>query len=283
MSRTRFLHGVLEEEVYMKQPPGFENPQTPHFICKLDKALYGLKQAPRAWFARLSNKLHDLGFVPSKGDTSLFLYNKSGIIIYVLIYVDDIIVTSSSDKAISALLHDLRHDFALKDLGPLHFFLGIEVKQTHDGLRLTQEKYAADILTKVGMLQCTSSPTPLSSSESLSLIQGDPLGPDDSTQYRSIVGALQYLTLTRPDISFSVNKVCQFLHAPTTSHWTAVKRILRYIKGTLKTGLTFRRSSSVLLSAFLDADWVGCPDDRKSTGGFAVFFGSNLISWSARK
>jgi histone deacetylase 1/2 len=139
-----FLHGVLEEEVYMKQPQGFENPQTPHFICKLDKALYVLKQAPRAWFARLGNKLHDLGFVPSKGDTSLFLYNKSGITIYVLIYVDDIIVTSSSNKAINALLHDLRHDFALKGLGPLHFFLGIEVKQTHEALRLTKVKYAAD-------------------------------------------------------------------------------------------------------------------------------------------
>ena len=115
------------------------------------------------------------------------------------------------------------------------------------------------------------------------MVQGDPLGPDDSTQYRIIVGALQYLTLTRPDISFSVNKVCQFLHAPTTSHWTAVKRILRYIKGTLNIGLTFRRSSSTLLSAFSDADWAGCPDDRKSTGGFAMFFGPNLISWKARK
>jgi histone deacetylase 1/2 len=281
--KNAFLHGVLEEEVYMKQPPGFENSQTPHFICKLDKALYGLKQAPRAWFSRLSNKLYSLGFVPSKADTSLFLFNKSGIIIYVLIYVDDIIVTSSSDKAIGALLHDLRDDFALKDLGPLHFFLGIEVKQTYDGLRLTQEKYAADILTKVGMLQCTTAPTPLSSSETLSLVQGDPLGPEDSTQYRSIVGALQYLTLTRPDISFSVNKVCQFLHAPTTSHWSAMKRILRYIRGTLKVGLTFRRTSSLLLSAFSDADWAGCPDDRKSTGGFAVFVGPNLISWSARK
>jgi histone deacetylase 1/2 len=133
------------------------------------------------------------------------------------------------------------------------------------------------------MLQCTTAPTPLSSSETLSLVQGDPLGPEDSTQYRSIVGALQYLTLTRPDISFSVNKVCQFLHAPTTSHWSAVKRILRYIRGTLKVGLTFRRSSSLLLSAFSDADWAGCPDYRKSTGGFAVFVGPNLISWSARK
>jgi histone deacetylase 1/2 len=102
-----FLHGVLEEEVYMKQPLGFEHPHTPHFICKLDKALYGLKQAPRAWFARLSIKLTALGFIPSKADTSLFLYDNPGVTVYVLIYVDDIIVTSSSDNAIAALLQDL--------------------------------------------------------------------------------------------------------------------------------------------------------------------------------
>jgi hypothetical protein len=126
--KNAFLHGVLEEEVYMRQPPDFEDPKVPHFICKLDKALYGLKQVPRAWFARLSTKLHGLGFVPSKVDTSLFLYHKHTIVIYVLIYVDDIIVTNSSNKVIGALLKDPRDDFALKDLGPLHFFLGIEVK-----------------------------------------------------------------------------------------------------------------------------------------------------------
>ena len=113
--------------------------------------------------------------------------------------------------------------------------------------------------------------------------EGDLLGPEDSTQYRSIVGALQYLTLTRPDIAYSVNKVCQFLHSPTTIHWMAVKRILRYVKYTLDLGLRTERSSSLLISAFSDADWAGNVDDRRSTGGFAVFFGSNLISWSARK
>jgi histone deacetylase 1/2 len=148
---------------------------------------------------------------------------------------------------------------------------------------LTQEKYASELLAKVGMTQCTTCPTPMSSTEKLSLIDGNPLGSNDVTTYRSIVGALQYLTLTRPDLSYSVNKVCQFLHAPTTTHWTAVKRILRYIQGTLKVGLTFQKSSSSLLSAFSDADWAGCLDDRRSTGGFAVFFGPNLISWSARK
>lgn len=109
------------------------------------------------------------------------------------------------------------------------------------------------------------------------------LGPEDSTCYRSVVGALQYLTLTRPDIAFAVNKVCQYLHAPTTTHWSAVKRILRYVKGTIALGHKIKRSSSMLVSAFSDADWAGCADDRRSTGGFAVFLGNNLISWSARK
>jgi hypothetical protein len=127
--KNAFLHGVLEEEVYMKQPPGYEDANAPHHICKLDKALYGLKQAPRAWYSRLSTKLQQLGFQPSKGDTSLFIYNKSGIMVFVLVYVDDMIVTSSSSQAISTLVSDLNTHFAIKDLGDLHFFLGIEVKK----------------------------------------------------------------------------------------------------------------------------------------------------------
>jgi histone deacetylase 1/2 len=126
----------------MRQPPGFENPNAPNYICKLDKALYGLKQAPRAWYSRLGTKLCDLGFVPLKIDTSLFLFNKEGITIFLLIYVDDIIVTSSSNYAISALLQDLNKNFAIKDLGDLHYFLGIEVTKRQNGLLLTQEQYA---------------------------------------------------------------------------------------------------------------------------------------------
>ena len=186
--KNAFLHGVLEEEVNMKQPPGFEDPNVPHYICKLDKALYGLKQAPRAWYSRLSSKLHDLGFTPSKADTSLFLYQKSGITIFVLIYIDDIIVASSSNEATSILLQELNKHFAIKDLGDLHFFLGIEVKKTKNGLILTQGKYAMDLLARVGMLNCKSAPTPLSTTEPLSLHEGTPLGPEDNTQYRNIVG-----------------------------------------------------------------------------------------------
>jgi histone deacetylase 1/2 len=278
-----FLHGILEEEVYMRQPPGYADKSKSTFVCKLDKALYGLKQAPRAWYERLSGKLQALGFKPSRADTSLFYYSKGTYAMFVLVYVDDIIVASSSSEATRALLKDLEKEFALKDLGDLHYFLGIEVKRNADGLILSQEKYARDIIKRTSMSNCKPVNTPLPSTEKISIEDGDSLGSEDSTNYRSVVGALQYLTLTRPDISFAVNRVCQFLHSPTTTHWTAVKRILRYVQGTHKLGLAIKKSKSMLVSAFSDADWAGDVDGRRSTGGFGVFLGCNLISWSARK
>jgi histone deacetylase 1/2 len=255
--KNAFLHGVLEEEVYMKQPPGYEDSHTPHLVCKLDKAIYGLKQAPRAWYSRLSSKLRTIGFIPSKADTSLFFYRRHGITIFMLIYVDDIIITSSSKEAVTAVLADLRMDFALKDLGTLHYFLGIEVHKIANGISLSQAKYISDVLKRVGMGECKAVTTPLSTSEKLSVSEGESLNAMDATRYRSVVGALWYVTLTRPDISFSVNKVCQFLHAPTTLHWAAVKRILRYLKFTMTLGLKLVKSESTLVSAFSDADWAG--------------------------
>jgi histone deacetylase 1/2 len=140
------------------------------------------------------------------------------------------------------LLKDLQKEFALKDLGDLHYFLGIEVKRGTDGLVLSQGRYAADILTRIGIDKAKSVDTPLAVSEKIRLTDRTILGAEDATHYRSVVGALQYLTLTRPDISFSVNKVCQYLHAPTTIHWSAVKRILRYVRGTINYGLKIRTS-----------------------------------------
>jgi hypothetical protein len=174
----------------MKQPPGYEDKSVPGYVCRLNKVLYGLKQAPRAWHSRLSTKLQDLSFKSSKAGTSLFFYNKGNINIYVLVYVDDIIVASSTPSATSALLSDLSKVFALKDLGDLHYFLRIKVNNVSDGLILTQEKYALDVLKRVGMSDCKSVTTPISTSEKLSIYEGDLLGPDDATQYRSVVGAL---------------------------------------------------------------------------------------------
>jgi hypothetical protein len=216
--QNAFLHDKLEEDVYLHQPPGYEDKTKSQYVCRLDKALYGLKQALRAWYSRLSSKLIELGFKISKADNSLFYVNNSELTIFILVYVDDIIVASSRSNAVRALLKKLGDEFALKDLGELHYFLRIEVAQNRDGIVLTQEKYANDLLRKSGMIQCNPGTTPLSISEKLSAAKGKPLGPTDTTHYRSIVGALQYLTLTRPDLSFTVNKVCQYLHALTEDH-----------------------------------------------------------------
>jgi len=208
--KNAFLHGVLQEEVYMHQPPGHVDPKRLGYVCKLDKAIYGLKQAHRAWHARLCEKLESLGFTSSKADASLFYFNKGRYTMFVLVYVDDIIVASSSAAATKALLADLQQDFALKDLGDLHYFLGIEVKRGRSHMLLTQERYANEVLQRSGMAKCKPVDTPLSSSEKLSIEDGDKLGAEDATNYRSVVGALQYLTLTRPDIFFS----SFFIHPP---------------------------------------------------------------------
>jgi hypothetical protein len=186
------------------------------------------------------------------------MYNKGSITILLFVYVDDIIVTSSSSVPVDALLADLKADFAIKDLGPLHYFLGIQVKDTSDGILLSQEKYAIDLLLKVGMLACKPATTPMSTSEKLSAHVGEPLSAEETTKYRSVVGVLQYLCHTRPDLAFSINKACQYLSSLTIVH--------------------IRKSPSSVVSALSDVDWAGCSDDRKSTGGHAIFLGSNLIS-----
>jgi hypothetical protein len=173
---------------------------------------------------------------------------------YIRVYVDDIIIASSSSEVTSALLKNLEEDFTLKDLGDLHYFLDIEVTKSQQGMLLTQSKYAMDLLKKVGMSNCNLVNTPLSASDKLSAHVGEPLGPVDATNCMSLVGGLQYLILTRPDLAFSVNKVCQYLHALTTLHLTAAKCILWYVKGTINLGLQITKSLSMLVSGFPYAD-----------------------------
>jgi hypothetical protein len=279
--QNAFLHGFLSEDVYMVQPPGFINPNCPQHVCKLQKALYGLKQVPRAWFSRLSTILLQLGFVGSKADSSLFIYRNKNVTMYILIYVDDIIITASVPVAITELLQLLSTDFAVKELGDLHYFLGVEVIKVKSGLLLSQRRYILDLLKKTNMIEAKPITSPMASSSTLSAFTGDPV--EDPSLYRSTVGSLQYLSLTRPDLSFVVNRVFQFMHRPLKPHWQAVKRILRYLKHTPSHGLLLHRTSSTTLAAYSDADWAGCSDDRRSTGAYCVFLGSNLISWSSRK
>ena len=171
----------------MKQPPGYEAKRFPHHICKLDKALYGLKQAPRACHTSLSNKLQELGFIPSKADTSLFVLNYSGVTIYVLVYVDDIIIVSSYVKAIESLIKKLTSAFAIKDLSTLEFFLGVEATATKHGLLLTQKRYIHDLLARAKMKGCRAISTPMAASDKLSKPLGSTLLEDEAFQYKSIV------------------------------------------------------------------------------------------------
>lgn len=276
-----FLNGDLTEQVFMTQPPGFVDPDHPDHVCLLSKALYGLKQSSRAWFTKLSSVLLTLGFIASNYDPSLFTSHSHDHTTMILIYVDDILITGSNPSHIQKCISHLQNTFSLKDLGPLSYFLGIEVHKSNQGIRLTQAKYLQDLLLRSNMDSAKPAPTPMPANSTLSQADSPPF--DNPHQYRSIVGALQYATITRPDLSFAVNKVSQFMHAPTTNHWSAVKRILRYIRGTITHGTTIISDSSHTLHAYSDADWAGSLDDRRSTSGYCIYLGRNLISWSAKK
>ena len=277
-----FLHGILLEDVYMEQPKGFVNSDFPDYVCKLNKSLYGLKQAPRAWFMRLSQTLLEFGFLSSPVDASLFVYHKGHIHLFILIYVDDILVTGTDPSLIQSLIQKLQTEFKMKDLGPLGYFLGIQASRDSSGLHLRQSKYIGDLLHRTKMAGAKPASSPCTTGLKLSTHVGEPLTASQITEYRQTVGALQYCTLTRPDIAFSVNQLCQHMHCPNSVHWTAAKRVLRYLKGTIDLGLWYTKGEQTL-QAFCDSDWAGNPDDRRSTTGYGVFFGSCLISWTAKK
>ena len=261
----------------MVQPPGFVDQDNPHHVCHLQKSLYGLKQAPRAWYEKLQSTLFSIGFQASHSDDSLFILHKP-VIVLVLVYVDDIIVTGPSSTVCQAVIVQLSAQFSVKDLGDFHYFL--EVKRLSSGIFISQSKYILDLLKRSRMDGAKPCSTPLGSAK------WDLAGSlmTNPKEYRSIVGALQYLTWTRPDLSYAVNLACQFMHSPQEPHFQAVKRILRYLRGTLDHGIWFPKTTTPLtLTAFSDADWAGCSWDRRYTGGFCIFLGPCIVSWSANK
>ncbi|GKB97949.1 ribonuclease H-like domain-containing protein [Tanacetum coccineum] len=168
----------------------------------------------------------------------------------------------------------------MTDLGALNYFLGISVTRDARGMFLSQKKYAMELLERAHMSNCNATRTPVDTESKLGS-DGDPVS--DSTLYRSLAGGLQYLTFTRPDISYAVQQICLHMHDPREPHLAALKRVLRYIRGTLDHGLQLHVSSTSQLNAYTDADWAGCPVTRRSTSGYCVFLGDNLLSWSAKR
>ncbi|PKU59087.1 Retrovirus-related Pol polyprotein from transposon TNT 1-94 [Dendrobium catenatum] len=275
-----FLHGDLPEDIYMRQPPGFVDQQNPTAVCKLHKSLYGLKQAPRQWFQKLTSFLQSKGFTISRADPSLLILDSNSSLIFILIYVDDFLVTGNDPTTIQILLQQLRSQFALKQLGNISLFLGIQVLQSTNGYFLSQQHYATKLLIDAGFENSKSAPTPIAPSPTKLGQTTQPF--PDPTLYRRLAGSLQYLTITRPDIAFATNRVCHHMQNPTEQNYKDLKRILRYINGTLSHGLPIS-PGSLELHSYSDADWASDSSDRKSISGFCTFLGPNLISWTVKK
>nr|GEY30381.1 ribonuclease H-like domain-containing protein [Tanacetum cinerariifolium] len=249
-------------------------------VHQLDCSLYGLKQALCAWFQRFVSYTTRVGFHHSRCDSFLVIFHQGKDTAYLLLYVDDIVLTATSLDLLHRIISSLHQEFALTDLGSFNYFLGISVIRDSSGMFLSQKKYTVEIFERPDMVHCNPSRT-LVDTESKMGITGDVLF--DPTLYRSLEGSLQYPTFTSPDIFYAVQHVCLHMHDPREPHFFALKRILSYVCGTLDYGLQLFSSSTTDLVAYSDADWAGYPTTKLSTSGYCVFLGNNLLSWSAKR
>ncbi|KAJ0459040.1 putative RNA-directed DNA polymerase [Helianthus annuus] len=278
-----FLYGAISEDVYMTPPEGYFT-EGKNKVCKLIKSLYGLKQAPRKWNEKLTSVLLSVGFVQSVCDHSLYTLSKGSVFIILLVYVDDIVITGNNNDEIGKIKQMLSDAFHIKDLGILKYFLGIEVLYGKHDLCLSQRKYCLELLSEYGYLGCKPVSTPIELSSLVnSKTESNTDSVVDTTNYQKLVGKLIYLSLTRPDISYAVQFLSQFMHSPTEGHLRIALRLLRYLKSSPGLGIVFKKGVDLLLTCYADSDWAKCLVSRKSVTGFCVFLGSNLVSWKSKK
>ncbi|GKB22494.1 retrovirus-related pol polyprotein from transposon TNT 1-94 [Tanacetum coccineum] len=279
--KTAFLNRILCKEVYVSQPDGFVVPENSNHVYKLKKALYGLKQAPRAWYDLLSSFLLSQKFTKGTVDPTLFVRREGKDILLVQIYVDDIIFASTKPDLCETFSKIMCSKFQMSMMGKLSFFLGLQISQSPRGIFLNQSKYALESIKKYGMETCEPADTPMVEKSKL---DEDPQGKAvDPTRYRGMIGTLMYLTASRPDLVFVVCMCARYQAKPTEKHLHAVKRIFRYLRGTINMGLWYPKDSCIALTAFADADHAGCQDTRKSTSGSMQLLGDRLVSWSSKK
>jgi len=250
-------------------------------VLRLVKALYRLRQAPHAWYAKLDSSLLGLGFRRSDSEHAVYLRGEGARRLIVGVYVDDLVITGGVAGDIEEFKSQMKATFQMSDLGLLHYYLGLEVTQSTDGITLGQSAYAAKILQNAGLAGCNPSFIPMEPRLKLSKKSSAPAV--DATAYRSIVGSLRYLVNTRPDLAYSVGYVSRFMEKPTTEHLAAVKRVLRYVAGTLDYDCHYTRKKDARLVGFSDSDLAGDIDTRKSTTGVVFFLGNNIITWQSQK
>ncbi|GJU82237.1 putative ribonuclease H-like domain-containing protein [Tanacetum coccineum] len=274
-------HREIDEEVYVTQPKGFEDPYFPKHVYKVMKALYGLHQAPRAWYARLSTFLLRHNYRRGTIDKTLFIKKNSRDIILVQVYVDDIIFRSTKKTWCDEFEVLMKGEFETSAMGELTIFLGLQVKQKSDGIFISQDKYVQDMLKKFDIESVRTTTTPYEDSKPKSKDE-----PDDAINvylYRSMIGSLMYLTASRSNIMFAVSACSRHQVTLLTSHLNVVKKIFKYLKGQPKLGLWYPRDSPFVLEAYSDSDYAGSHGDRKSTTGGCQFLGRRLISWQCKK
>jgi hypothetical protein len=245
--KNAFLHGDLQEEVYMEIPPD----ETTEKVCRLKKSLYGLKQSPRAWFNRFRRALCDMGYKQCNGDHTVFYRHSRRQIVVLVVYVDDIILTGDDEEEIKPLKKKLSKEFEVKDLGQLRYFLGIKIARSPKGIVLSQRKYVLDLLSETGMLGCRPASTPIDPNHKLCTESSDPVNKE---MYQRLVGKLIYLCHTRPDISYAVSVVSRYMHDPRSGHLDVVYQILRYLKSSPGKGLMFKSHGHLNVEGYCDAD-----------------------------
>ena len=281
---TAFLNGELEEEVYMRQPEGFITDGEENLVCKLRKSIYGLKQSPRCWNTALDSHLKDIGFVQSVSDPCVYT-DKEGDMFFIGVYVDDIILAGRSDKKIREVKDALARKFNIKDMGKLHYFLGTMVlhDEKSESIWIGQPVYTNNLLKKFGMQDCKAVCTPVDISTKLVKATSEDECVDQQL-YQSAIGSLLYLSVsTRPDITYAVSTLARFSSSPTQQHWTALKRVMRYLKGTTNYGIMYNKKGSQECICYSDADWAGDINDRRSTSGYLFQISGGAVTWSSKK
>jgi hypothetical protein len=289
---TAFLNGELKEEIYMVQPEGFVEKGKEGYVCKLHKTLYGLKQSGRAWYMRIRKCLEEFNFRHIAADHSIFISGAliGGPVVIIALYVDDMILFTNDSKMLEIVKGKLRKEFEMKDLGELHYFLGIQVvRDKESGLMLSQKRYIEDVLKTYNMQDCKPASTPFDSSTKLTRVEGAERDVELAERYQSLVGSLMYAMLgTRPDIAYAVGKLSRYFANPQQSHWIAAKHVLRYLKGTtdlaLKVGgIPTRGRFGTEVVGYVDSDYAGSLDDRRSTTGYVFKIGDGAVSWSSKR
>ncbi|GJV70198.1 retrovirus-related pol polyprotein from transposon TNT 1-94 [Tanacetum coccineum] len=279
--KMTFLNGILNKDVYVSQPEGFVNQDHPNHVFRLKKALYGLKQAPRAWYDLLSKFLLSQKFVKGIVDPMLFTQKDGNDLILVQIYVDDIIFASTNPIFCDKFAKLMSKHFKMSMMGQISFFLRLHISQSPIGIFINQSKYDFKMLKKYGLDQYDAVDIPLMGQSKL---DKDPnRTPVDPTRYQRMIRSLMYLIASRLDLVFAICMCARYQAKPTKNHLPAVKRVFRYLKGTINIGLWYPQVTSFNLTAFVDADHAGCQDLSKSTSSSAQFLGEELVSWSSKK